>query len=437
MTTRLRVTATGDALITRRLPEFDDPGFTGMAELIRGCDVAFTNTEVTFSRFQGTPVVESGGMALSVDPRCAHDLRRLGFNLTAFANNHTLNYGEAGVLLTLEALREADIVCAGAGANLGEARLPAYLETKRGRVGLVACASTFTPSQRAGHQTPYLPGRPGLNPLRFKRIIEVDEPALAEIRRIAEATGLEKWRAWREWMGFGEPVEAGHVQFLDQTFRAGETPGEMRVRTRAHEGDLQEITRWVEEAKRQAGFAMVSIHAHEPLDEMWEPAEFIVEFAHACVEAGADLFVGHGPHMLRGLEFYRGKPIFYSLGNFIFQHETLERVGADDFDNLRVDPAWTPGQVLHHLHQGLERSFPAVDRYWETVLPIMEFEGDRVVEITLYPLALGFKQPVWERGTPRLASGEAAERTLRRFAELCEPFGTRVEVEDGVGRVRL
>jgi len=438
MTKRLRLTATGDALITRHMPLYDDPAFMGMVELIRGCDVAFTNTEVTLSRFRGWPVVESGGMALSVDPRRAHDLRQIGFNCTAFANNHTLNYGEEGVLRTLDALREADLVCAGAGASLGEARLPAYLDTVNGRVGLIGCASSFAKGQRAGEQTAILPGRPGLNPLRFKSTIMVDARAMDEIKRIAAETGLEEARRFGEWMNFYPPVakeEAGEYSFLNQAYAV--TDGAMRVLTAPHEGDLHEIARWTEEAKRQAGFAMVSIHAHEQGRERWLPADFLPIFAHAVIDAGADIVIGHGPHLLRGLEFYRGKPIFYSLGNFIFQYETPERFAADDYDTMKRDPAWTPGQVTADIHQNFARSFPADDRYWETVLPICTFEGGRVREITLYPLTLGFKQPVWERGIPRLASGAQAEMTLRRFAGLSEPFGTRIESDDGIGRVRI
>lgn len=433
MAKRMRLTATGDALITRRMPLYDDPAFMGMVALIRACDVAFTNTEVTLSRFRGWPVVESGGMALSVDPRCAHDLRQLGFNCTAFANNHTLNYGEEGVLRTLDALRDADIVCAGAGANLGEARLPAYLETINGRLGLVGCASSFAKGQRAGDQTALLPGRAGLNPLRFKATIMVDADAMAAIKRIAEATGLEQQRQFGEWMNFYPPTtKEGEYSFLNQTYAV--TDGAMGVATEPNEQDLAEIARWTAEAKRQAGFAMVSIHAHEQGGERWLPADFLPTFAHAMIDAGADIVVGHGPHLLRGLEFYRGKPIFYSLGNFIFEHETLERMAADDYDTLKRDPTWTPGQVLHDLHRNLEQSFPADDRYWESVLPICEFEGDQVRAITLYPLTLGFQWPVWERGIPRLASGEQADADMTD-ADLSAPFGADIAIADGVGHV--
>ncbi|MGI8689228.1 MAG: CapA family protein [Thermomicrobiales bacterium] len=436
MAKRMRLTATGDALITRRMPLYDDPAFMGMVELIRACDVAFTNTEVTLSRFRGWPVVESGGMALSVDPRCAHDLRQLGFNCTAFANNHTLNYGEEGVLHTLDALRDADIVCAGAGANLGEARLPAYLDTINGRLGLVGCASSFAKGQRAGDQSASLPGRAGLNPLRFKATIMVDEDGMAAIKRIADATGLEQQRQFGEWMNFYPPVtKEGEYSFLNQAYAV--TDGEMGVKTEPNEQDLAEIARWTTEAKRQAGFAMVSIHAHEQGRERWLPADFLPTFAHAVIDAGADIVVGHGPHLLRGLEFYKGKPIFYSLGNFIFEHETLERMAADDYDTLKRDPTWTPGQVLHDLHRNLEQSFPADDRYWESVLPICEFEGDQIRAITLYPLSLGFQRPVWERGIPRLASGAQADATLRRFADLSAPFGAEIAIADGIGHVRI
>ncbi len=436
MARQMRLTATGDALITRRMPLYDDPAFMGMVELIRNCDVAFTNTEVTLSRFRGWPVVESGGMALSVDPKCAHDLRQLGFNCTAFANNHTLNFGEEGVLRTLDALREADLVCAGAGANLGEARLPAYLDTVNGRVGLIGCASSFAKGQSAGGQSAILPGRPGLNPLRVKHTIMVDARAMQEIKRIADATGIEGYRQFGDWMNFYPPTtKEGEYSFLNQAYAA--TDGEMRVRSESNERDMEEIARWTAEAKRQAGFAMVSIHAHEQGRERWEPADFLPTFAHTVIDAGADIMVGHGPHLLRGLEFYKGKPIFYSLGNFIFEYETIERFAADDYDTMKRDPFWTAGQVTADIHQNLERSFPADDRYWESVLPICDFDGDRLRAIALYPLALGFKKPVWERGIPRLASGAQADATLRRFADLSAPFGTRIDIADGVGHVRI
>src|SRR5690349_10551113 len=205
MTTRLRVTATGDALCTRRLNAHKDAPYLRLIELIRGCDLAFTNMEVVLSSFRGTPVVESGGFHLSTDPAIARDLMWLGFNCTAFANNHTYNYGEEGIRLTLDALQEMGLPCAGAGRNLAEARMPAYIETDPARVGLLACCSTFAPGQRAGEQRPDLQGRPGLNPLRFKTTYAVDAEAMAALKRVADITGVEDERQLRLKLGFGKP----------------------------------------------------------------------------------------------------------------------------------------------------------------------------------------------------------------------------------------
>jgi poly-gamma-glutamate capsule biosynthesis protein CapA/YwtB (metallophosphatase superfamily) len=433
MAKRMVVTATGDSLITRRLPSYPDEAFTRMAALIQTADVAFTNLEMVLSRYAGTPVVESGGINLSADPAVARDLQRLGFNLTAFANNHTLNYGEQGTLETLRALDEMGFVCAGAGRHLAEARLPAFLEAAAGRIGLVACASTFAPGQRAGAQRADVQGRPGLNPQRFDTLYVVDQEHMGAIQRIAERTGAERQRQRRVWMGFGPPPKReGEFVFADRSFIVGP---EFRIKTEAHQQDLDGNLQSVRLAREMADLVLVSIHAHEQGAERWHPADFIVEFAHACIDAGADMIIGHGPHLLRGLEIYNGKPVFYSLGNFIFQAEYLQRVPADDYETLRVDPGCSPAEVFRHVSKNDTQGFPADRQYWETVLPLCTFEGRELREIRLYPLSLGFGQPWPDRGTPRLADPAIADEVLRWMAELSAPFGTRVTIDENVGLV--
>jgi poly-gamma-glutamate synthesis protein (capsule biosynthesis protein) len=435
MARRIVVTATGDALITRRLPEYPDEPFRRMVELIRSADVAFTNMEMVLSRYRGTPVVESGGMNLSAEPGVARDLQRLGFNLSAFANNHTLNYGEEGCLETLRVLEELGFVCAGAGRHLAEARMPAYLETPAGRIGLVAAASTFATGQRAGLQRSDVQGRPGLNPQRFDLLYVVDQEHMDAIRRIAERTGAEALRQRRVWMGFGQPPKReGEFIFADRSFIVGERFG---IRTEPHPQDLEGNTRSVREAAAISDLALVSVHAHEQGGERWEPADFLVQFAHACIDAGADMVIGHGPHLLRGLELYRGKPIFYSVGNFIFQYEYLARFPADDYETVAADPALSPGEVVRHLSRNDTQGFPADRRYWETVLPLCTFEDRALREIRLYPLTLGFGTPWPQRGTPRLAGPALGGEILDWMTRLSAPFGTRIEVRDGVGVVAL
>ena len=51
--------------------------------------------------------------------------------------------------------------------------------------------------------------------------------------------------------------------------------------------------------------------------------------AHAVIDAGADVFIGHGPHLDRGIEIYKGKPILYSLGALVIENDTVERMPQD------------------------------------------------------------------------------------------------------------
>ena len=82
---------------------------------------------------------------------------------------------------------------------------------------------------------------------------------------------------------------------------------------------------------------IVSLHCHESGANRSVPADFIPIFAKAVIDAGADVFVGHGPHVLRGIEIYKGKPIFYSLSNFIFQNETVLRMPEDSYEQYSLD----------------------------------------------------------------------------------------------------
>lgn len=432
---RFVVTATGDALITRRLIDYPDAEFQGMVELIKSADVAFTNMEMCLSNYRGTPVVESGGGNLSADPRVAKDLQRIGFNLTAFANNHTLNYGIEGCQTTIDTLDAYDFPCAGVGRNLAEARSPVFLDVVPGRVGLVGCASTFANGQQAGVQREDIPGRPGLNPQRFDTYYVVDQEHLDAIKRVADRTGMERKRQYSYQTGFYQPPKRQDVfVFAGRNFLVGD---EFKVHTEAHAGDLSGNTHSVTDASELSDLTLVSLHAHEEGPERWIPAEFMVEFAHACVDAGADMVIGHGPHLLRGLEIYNGKPIFYSLGNFIFEDEYLKYLPADDYESLGADPNMTAHEVFNFMFDNGKRGFPADRLYWESVLPIVTFEDRKLTGIDLHPLSLGFGLTSPERGIPRLATPKIGQEILEWMAELSKPYGTKIHVTGGVGRVEF
>ena len=435
MADRITVTATGDSLITVRLPDYPDDGFRQMVDLIQSCDVAFTNMEMVLSNYQGSPVVESGGGNLSAHPDVARDLMRIGFNLTAFANNHTLNYGEHGCLATVDALADMGFTSAGAGRNLEEARSPVFLQTEKALVGLVGCASSFAPGQRAGAQLGARPGRPGLNPQRFDTLYVLDEERLDVIKHIAEQTGDTEQREFGKWLGFVQPAKREEeFIFAGRSFIAGE---EIGIRTEAHEDDLQGNAEAIRDAKWRSDLTLVSIHAHEQGSDRWIPADFLVEFAHAAIDAGADMVIGHGPHLLRGVEIYQGKPIFYSVGNFIFQPELTRWFPPDDLIALGVEPDATTPEMWDHMNQGGERGFVADHLYWESFLPLCTYEDGELVGIELHPLTLGYGKDLPERGIPRLASRQLADEILTWTAELSGAFGTEIDMREGVGHVRL
>ncbi|HEV2844766.1 MAG TPA: CapA family protein, partial [Thermoanaerobaculia bacterium] len=152
----------------------------------------------------------------------------------------------------------------------------------------------------------------------------------------------------------------------------------------------------------------------------------------ACIDAGADAFFSAGPHVMRGIEIYKGKPIFYSLSNFIFQYETIHGLSAEAYAGMGLDPATLDPSLF-----GKKIFYHEQKRFWQSFVPKITYEDGQVVEIEIHPVSLGFGKPLYERGTPVLARGEDATEILEQLAALSKPFGTRIDIQEGVGRVVL
>ncbi len=269
-----------------------------------------------------------------------------------------------------------------------------------------------------------LPGRPGLNPLRVDTIYDVTPDQFESIRSIAIGLGLDRQRLERIQLGFGFPPDDPEVfPLLEMNFRSAEQPA---IRTTPSERDVQAISDWVHEARARADLVMVSLHAHEQGESKEEPAEFIPIFARRMIDEGADVVVGHGPHLLRGMELYQGKPIFYSLGNFIAQNDLVYKLPTDSYLRFRVDQSKTPSEIARSRSRDGEQGFPADPRYWQTVVPRCQFEEGSLTGIDLVPVSLGYGEPTQWRGRPRLASGDEAEVILARFASLSQAFGMSI-----------
>jgi poly-gamma-glutamate capsule biosynthesis protein CapA/YwtB (metallophosphatase superfamily) len=426
MRAELRLALTGDSIVQRRLLTRKDTTLLPLFDLIRSVDVAFTNLEVLPNDFFGDPALESGGSHFGAPDWVLDELTEAGFDLFAMATNHSLDFGISGLIRAMDAMEKRHLSYAGVGRNLEEARRPVYHAHQHGTVALIACAATFASGQEASAQRPDMPGRPGLNPLRHSTVYEVTPRQLASLVEIAEQLGLERMRQKIIELGFAFPpdepdlVELGKLQF-----RAAERP---RIRMRARPSDIEDIARWVREARELSDVVLVSVHAHEYDGDEEGPAEFLPAFAHRMIDEGASLVVGHGPHLLRGMEVYEGRPIFYSLGNFVGQNELVPRLPADSYERFRADPQLTPGMVYKERTDHDRKSFPADRRFWETVVPICSFSSGSLSRLEIYPVTLGLGEARHLRGRPRLAAGEEARCILARFAGLSEPFGTHLHI---------
>jgi len=291
--------AVGDAIITRRVAQFDnaaDPRFQTMAKVIRDADAAMVNLEISLfrlSEFTGWPEVENGGNWELGPPEALLDLRHLGFDFYNRANNHTTDYGVEGMRLTNRLLNELQLVHAGSGENLGEASRPGYLETPKGRLAFIGLATSFTPMSRAGDARPDMPGRPGLSALRTEQRYEADQQTFETLRDLA---------AGFAGAGGGPPQGEEQIRFLGATVRRGTAN---RAVTTVNPADEARILREIRNAAKLADYVVVTSHTHQ---SGATPPAWLSEFIKKCLDAGAVTYVIHGPHVLRPIEIYKGKP---------------------------------------------------------------------------------------------------------------------------------
>ena len=442
---------TGESLITRRLSCFREPRFMRMVETLRDADVAFTNAECVFQEYDDYPNTLAGGGSprgtyMASDPRNIKELQWLGIDIVSCANNHCSDFGEGGVLTNIRHLDAADMVHAGSGRNLAEARAPAYLDTPKGRVALIAAAD-WGPRGRggspwpapmgsmAGEQGPFVNGRPGCNLIRQRPVFTVDREAFDALRRVSRELRFEDEKASRRASQalVNQDIDTDTVfHFMDARFVLVDR---FSLSTVANQDDIEANLKWVRDARRMADWVMVSFHNHGASPSGDEPSEHTKVFARVCIDAGADVFIGHGPHRDRGIEIYNGKPILYSLGNFIQQNDTVRWTPHDGMARFGLGFDHTPADFYDTRSSKQRQPNP---RRWESAIAMVSFDDKRLKEIRLHPIELGLGLPRFQRGRPLPAEpgGEAAKRVIENFRKMSEPFGTKVEIENGVGVIR-
>ncbi|SJM34508.1 CapA family protein [Mesorhizobium delmotii] len=424
--------AVGDLLLARPVTKGRHPGFDDLVKILHDADVTFGNMETNILdvRSKGCPQAEYGGAYCISAPELGSDLKAMGFNMVSRANNHTLDWGVEGMRETTRALDENGIIHAGAGENLAQAGAARFLETARGRVALISLAASFTPMSRACDPAGEAPGRPGLNALRLDKSIVVLPEMLESLRQVRAA--LPNYNPAGQ--------DPSRVVLGGVTFKTGDKAG---YSFEADPRDVADILRNVRRGKQFSDFCIATNHGHTPGNWSSERPDYEQSFARRLIDAGADAYVGHGPHQLRGIEIYKGRPIFYSLGNF-FCEDLRTPLGADMYAVYGKDPKIdTDAEVtIDEVYKGYPSPEGFVDAlpdqiYYESVVSVSRYVDNQLAELRLYPIELGHLKRFANRGVPRLAAVPQAVAILGRLQELSQPFGPKIEIEDGVGLIRL
>ncbi|MBI2171018.1 MAG: CapA family protein [Chloroflexi bacterium] len=430
---------TGESLISRRMSVFKEPSYLKMVELLRSGDVTFTNAEMLFHNYETSPNPHQQGTYMRADPAIIKELQWLGINIVACANNHAYDYGEGGVLKNIENLNAAGLAHAGSGRNLAEAREPAYMDTNAGRVALIACTDSGPAEGRAGEQRRDMQGRPGVSWLRTTTEYVVDRPTFDALHHLSQQLGFEQRKQAQEFKGDSDTVF--HLMGLPMyspvnmlRFTLGERFGFHRI---PDQYDMDGIIDRVKDARRMADWVIVTMHNHEGGPTGEDPGDHWVALAKNAINAGADVVTGHGPHRDRGIEIYNGKPIFYSLGDFCMENDTVLRMPHDNY--LRQGLGWegTPAQFFDARSKNETAGMPANQIQWEATMVKLTVKDRKLGEIRLYPLDLGFKRSRGTRGRPMPATGEVAKTVLERMQSMSKKYGTDIRIDGETAAVRL
>ena len=432
---KMKFTAAGDMLI-QRLISTEYEGFRAVSDYIKKGDARFFNFESIIYREGIWGNQFNGGSYHNSDIRTLKIAEEYGFNMMSFANNHTFDWGYGGLISTLDALKSTHFVHAGVGMNLDEAASPAYLETPTGRVALISMASSIAgAAAMAGRQSRRTPGRPGVNALRTNNYMEVTKEQFDILSEIAETSGINAGLAISRAEGYA-PLQTDPTSITLAgmgTFRLGE---QTKYHSKLNEVDMARLERAIYEAKAQADYILVSIHGHEVTGDAKEnPAEFLVEFAHRAIDMGAHAVLGHGPHLLRPLEIYHNRPIFYSLGDFMLHNESVTFAPEDMYEKYGM----TSDDPLCDIYRKRSRNYTVgllTDRrMMEAVIPYFEMEDGELTHLELLPIELGFGEPRYRLGNPKVRTDC---NIIERLAAMSEPYGTKIDIDGrGIGIVDL
>ena len=431
MNEKLTVVGTGDALFTADIPkEYFEGDFKEVYNYINSCQVKITNLETNVEEFGGFPNACSGGTWLNVVPKHFDDLTKFGFNYYGTANNHCMDYSYHGLLSTIAELEKRGLAHSGTGKNLEEASAPAILNVNGKKVAIFAVMSEYNVlnlTYRAGEENNVMEGRPGVNYVRYNHYVLAEKEDVDALKEIAKKTGVNASREVSIAGGFELADPDGIFTFGSTKFCCDGS----KKSTECNKKDKERIVNAIEQAKKENDYVFILIHCHTTKDGNHEIVpDYLEELAKACIDAGVSAVIGGGKHQLRPIEIYKGCPIFYSLGDFIYQGMRVKHLPADFLEKYGCDKNATALEGLMARSKNNTIGLQTQRCNFLTVLPKMQFENGKLVSLEMLPIVAGFNKQGKLNGLPYFAKGEESEEIYEILNRLSKPYGTEI-IKDG------
>ncbi|MBQ6846305.1 MAG: CapA family protein [Oscillospiraceae bacterium] len=423
---KISITAAGDALMVKRFPE-GYKGLEGVRDAVLEGDFSLVNAETLFSEFDCFPSQYSGGTWVNARPDVLGDILAYGFSMCGASNNHSMDYSYGGLFSTIETFKKYRVPYCGIGASLEEASAPITVENEKGKIAVIAISSTYNDAAKASLTAPDLPPRPGLNFLRFSTLYQITPEHMQALREIAAGTAINGSHELNVKTGF--VVDDGTYFFGGIKFVEGEV--EKKI-TKPNAKDVERTCAAIRKAKETHDAVIVMLHCHEIRGfEFTEQADFAVEFAHACIDAGATAIVGGGTHQLKPIEIYKGKPIFHSLGDFAFQNNSVEILPPDFKEKYSVPIDASAEEALNARSKGGKVGLHTDIANYLSVIPYFEVEDGEVKNIRLTPIELGFEMDDEIKGLPHIADAKTSEKICNQLNKISAEYGTRLSLKNG------
>ncbi len=442
----------GESMVTRSFSKLTDPNFLAIRKIMQEADLGYAHMEMNIAaddELKWTPRGPVGQAGyLYASPQIAKDLAWLGIDTMSLAMNHSLDWGPEGLLATIKHCEENGIAVAGTGINLEAARMPGFFEIEKGRMSLVSIASGNNAYEWAGLAKGKHPGRPGVNPMRMRTINRVPKATADQLKAVAKSLGNNNPRLaeLKEFSLGGGAAGVGATGYTGSVFQESD---HFEITSEAYPADVRGNLRSVDQAAKMSEFVMVAQHnSTSEAGRGTKPSAFIVDFARKAIDAGADMYLGHGWHTFLGIEIYKGKPIFYGLGSSFWESQWISDVPADSFEsyNVDMDNLTAVNAAAGNLHP------EGSDAWGWSAVYQCKYVDKKLTEIVLHPIEMGYdftgEKPVRNRvigkgdmkyldGSPRLATGANGVAILKKLQAVNTERGTNMEIKDGVGIIKV